>query len=74
MEQTISINMKTEPPELEEIIAMNIGTSYSRVAVVRENGSVWISEKIPLMVSFTCSGKVLIGEIKHQTVLPETVE
>ena len=62
MEQTIASNMKPEPPELEEIIAIDIGTSYSRVAVVRENGSVWISEKIPSMVSFTRSGKVLIGE------------
>ena len=52
----------TQEVDNEEIIAMDIGTSYSRVAVVKQNGSVWISEKIPSMVSFTASGQVLIGE------------
>ena len=52
----------TQEVDNEEIIAMDIGTSYSRVAVVKQSGSIWISEKILSIVSFTGSGKVLIGE------------
>ena len=46
----------------KEIIAMDIGTSYSRVAVVKQNGSIWISEKIPSIVTISQSGVVCIRE------------